>query len=137
MPVVVVSAAIFDDQGRILCVEQNYGGHHWALPGGGMEGGESPAEALQREVLEETGFFSLIGELIGIYSAPWKDSLVLLFQAETQARREWIPDNEISQLGFFSPGALPSPMNPRMYTRIQDAHDGKVGIVRTFGPEEA
>ncbi|MGH3734959.1 MAG: NUDIX hydrolase [Micromonosporaceae bacterium] len=42
----------------------------WALPGGVMEIGESVAEAVVREVREETGFDVEPGRLIGIYSDP-------------------------------------------------------------------
>ena len=48
------SAAIFDEHGRILLTRRADNGQ-WCLPGGGMESGESAAEACEREVLEETG----------------------------------------------------------------------------------
>ncbi|MGL5810942.1 MAG: NUDIX domain-containing protein [Nocardioides sp.] len=38
----------------------------WILPGGGIEHGESPAEAAAREVAEECGVECRIGELIGV-----------------------------------------------------------------------
>ncbi|MEU0580610.1 NUDIX domain-containing protein [Streptomyces griseoincarnatus] len=34
-------------------------GVHWAMPGGGMEPGESPLETAEREVREETGWSDL------------------------------------------------------------------------------
>lgn len=37
-------------------------GVHWAMPGGGMEPGESPLEAAEREVREETGWSDLVIE---------------------------------------------------------------------------
>lgn len=135
MPVVVVSAAIFDAQNRILCVRQNYGGGNWALPGGGMESGESPTEALEREILEETGYSATIGHLIGLYSAPWKDSLVLVFRAEMLSRGNWEPDQEISEVGFFWEYELPSQMNPRMSARIKDAYAGRTCVMREFNTE--
>lgn len=46
--------AIIMEQEQILMVRSNRG--YYKLPGGGVEEGESLAEALQREVAEETGF---------------------------------------------------------------------------------
>ncbi len=48
-----VKAAIIDDDGRILLLREKDGS--WELPGGGLEHGEDPKEALTREIAEETG----------------------------------------------------------------------------------
>ncbi len=39
----------------------------WTLPGGGVDHGESPAEAVGREVLEETGLRAEVGALLGVH----------------------------------------------------------------------
>jgi len=44
--------------------------NRWCLPGGGMDAGESAAEACVREVLEETGLEARVTRLIGIYTTP-------------------------------------------------------------------
>lgn len=50
-----VCAAIVKD-GRILMVFHRHDGRsYWTLPGGGVEAGETPEQAVAREVLEETG----------------------------------------------------------------------------------
>ncbi|HXC21451.1 MAG TPA: NUDIX hydrolase, partial [Steroidobacteraceae bacterium] len=77
MPTLGVFAAILDDSGRILCVRMNYATRAWTTPGGRVEVGESPLAALKREVLEESGLDVIEDGLVGVYSKPLKDDLVL------------------------------------------------------------
>ena len=51
-----VFAANFDEAGRILCVKRNYGDKKWTTPSGAMDSGESPFQALQREIRKESGY---------------------------------------------------------------------------------
>lgn len=53
----VVAALLFDDDGRILITKRPAGAHlagFWEFPGGTIESGESPQQALVREIKEET-----------------------------------------------------------------------------------
>ena len=63
------SAVIFDRKGRLLLQQRSDGGQ-WGLPGGSMEIGESAAQAVVREVREETGLEVRPRRLIGVYSDP-------------------------------------------------------------------
>ena len=64
------SALIFDEaRDRILLTRREDNGR-WCLPGGGMDPGESAAEACVREVLEETGLEVRVTKLVGIYTSP-------------------------------------------------------------------
>ncbi len=130
MPTLGVFAAILDDSGRILCVRMNYATRGWTTPGGRVESGESPLDALKREVHEESGLDVDAGELVGVYSKPHKDDIVLFFRARVVARNPWQPNEEISHLGYFGRDELPEPMGLGARTRIIDALDGAAGIVR-------
>jgi 8-oxo-dGTP diphosphatase len=60
---------IMDPAGRILLsqIAANYpGAGRWHLPGGGTDFGEQPAQALAREIYEETGQRAQVGELLDV-----------------------------------------------------------------------
>ena len=84
MPTVGVFAAIFDERKRILCVKRSYGPRNWTTPGGRIENAESPVEALEREVEEETGYVVQATRVLGVYSATFKDDLVLSIEAKLE-----------------------------------------------------
>lgn len=64
-PVVAVGAFVFDGQGRVLLVQRGKppGAGLWTVPGGRLEGGETLAQAVAREVREETGLVVEVGAL--------------------------------------------------------------------------
>ena len=67
-PTDLTVAAVVEDDGRYLLVEEHAMGQVVLnQPGGHIEAGESPEEAVIRETLEETGCDVACGELIGVY----------------------------------------------------------------------
>ena len=67
-----VGAVITDDQGRLLFIKRRHapGAGLWSLPGGRIEPGETDAQALAREIHEETGLVIEPGQLIGTVQRP-------------------------------------------------------------------
>jgi 8-oxo-dGTP diphosphatase len=113
-----VFALIFDE-GRVLL------GHRrdidwWNLPGGGMEAGETVDEALCREVREETGLEVEVERLVGVYSKPQKQEVVLSFCCRVVGGT--LQETEETQESrYFEPDALPTNTLPKHRQRIEDA----------------
>jgi ADP-ribose pyrophosphatase YjhB (NUDIX family) len=64
-----VTAVVRNDAGELLLVHKTDNGL-WALPGGGVDPGESVTMAVGREVKEETGIDVVIDDLVGVYTDP-------------------------------------------------------------------
>ena len=96
-----------------------------------MEAGETVDEALRREVYEETGLVVEIEQLVGVYSKPQKQEVVLTFRCyvtggvlkETTESRE---------CRYFAPADLPPNTLPKHRQRLEDALLNQPGtILRT------
>ena len=104
------SAAIFDEQGRVLLTKRQDNGQ-WCLPSGGVEPGESVAEGCEREVLEETGLSIRVKRFVGVYSHPDQltvysetdkfQIVALHFEAEIVGGKLGLSD-ETSDFGYFT-----------------------------------
>jgi len=64
-----VTAIVTNDVGQLLLVHKT-DNDLWALPGGGMDIGESISDAVVREVKEETGLDVEVTGLVGVYTNP-------------------------------------------------------------------
>ena len=64
------SALVFDEAREKILLTRRADNGRWCLPGGGMDPGESAAEACAREVLEETGLEVQVTKLVGVYTTP-------------------------------------------------------------------
>jgi len=106
------AAAIFDAGGERILLTQRADNEQWCLPSGGMEPGESIAEACIREVWEEIGLKVRITRLIGVYSSPHRITeyadgnrfqfVSLLFEAEPLNQTVCLGE-ECLAWGWFTP----------------------------------
>lgn len=132
-PVVGILAAARTPEGRWLLIRRGDTGT-WAMPGGTLEWGETLRTAVVREVEEETGAsVTGIGRLIGVYSAPARDSrfhaVTVLVEAEVSAPLKG-PNNplEVLEVREFTDAELPSNLAYGMKDMLDDARTGRTVV---------
>lgn len=64
-----VTGVVRDEIGRVLLVQQRDDGR-WSTPGGAVEPDETPADAVVREVWEETGLLVVPSGVLGVHGGP-------------------------------------------------------------------
>ena len=121
---------VVNDQGEILMIRRTDNGN-WAVPGGGMDLGESITETAVRETQEETGITCEITGLVGIYTNPRhvirytsndevRQEFSIVFTARPSRRRAAAEQRVIRAAVGLAATAVPGlPMHPSMRQRIQ------------------
>ncbi len=129
-PVVGIVAVARTPSDKIVLIRRTDTGQ-WALPGGTLEWNESLRDACERELREEAGAETIeLGDLVGVYSAPWRDRR---FHAVTVVVRATVrepsgkPMNpaEISEVGSFAEESLPEPLAHGMSEMLGSALSDK------------
>lgn len=87
---IVVVAAILLEGSRVLVTQRPSGSHlagMWEFPGGKVEPDEDPRSALERELREELGIETSVGEIIDVtfHRYPSKSVLLLFYEARLLA----------------------------------------------------
>ena len=131
MPTLGVAVAILDDNRILLIKREDF--EVWALPGGGVDAGESLAQAAIREAREETGLQVSLTRLVGVYSRPhWDhggDHVVLFAAAPIGGVLLEDADGEVLDARYFARHELPEALVPWHRQRIDDALDDVGGGV--------
>lgn len=111
-------AIILDSQNRILlCHRRDI--DRWNLPGGGVMSGETPWQAVIREVQEEVGLIVTVDRLLGVYAYPPRDDLVFSFLC-TRISGEMTESDEADAIDCFALEHLPPTTHHHHVLRIKD-----------------
>ena len=103
---VFAAAVILDEDRNILLVKSTYNRFHpWGLPGGGLEYGEHPEEAVIREVWEETGLRVCVERLLLINTL--RPDRVGMYYLCKVTGGTFYPSDEVSEFAYFSLDNLP------------------------------
>jgi ADP-ribose pyrophosphatase YjhB (NUDIX family) len=133
-----VTAIVRDTEGALLLVHKT-DNNLWALPGGGVDLGESVSDAVVREVKEETGLDVEVTDLVGVYTNPrhviaYDDGEVrqqfsLCFRTRL-AGGQLTTSSETSEVEFVDPARLDDlTIHPSMRLRIAHGLDPAGGAV--------
>lgn len=126
-----VTAVVFDDGGRVLCVRRADNGR-WSLVGGIMEPGEEVAEAVVREVFEETAVQVLPERVTGVYThadvvhrnGDRSCYVVIAFRCRAIGGEPRVNDDESLEVAWFALDDLP-PLGPTSREQLDDALRGE------------
>ena len=116
---------VTDGDGRILIVKPTYR-ETWGIPGGGVDGKESPREGCAREIREELGLELQPGELLAYehrVNAAGVDTHRFLFDGPvltpSQIAAIRLPPDELSELRFVTLDEAVAVLDPPLARRLQ------------------
>jgi 8-oxo-dGTP diphosphatase len=108
--VIRVAAAVIPSGGRYLMTRRAAGSHmagHWEFPGGKIEPGETPGQALVRELHEELGVQVETAEPVDILRHQYRDRHVELHFIAAELREGEPRALQVDDFGWFTPEEMP------------------------------
>src|ERR1051325_11254295 len=126
-----VAGLVRDEDSRILLV-QSRDDQRWSTPGGAVELDESPADAVVRELWEETSLFVRPTRIFAVYGGPEfivrypngdeTQYVSTMFECEVVSGELRVDDDEVQDARFFSLGVTAalrvSPWMTRVMSRL-------------------
>ena len=118
---VTAGAVIFNDAGQVLLLKHRFRvGSGWGLPGGFLEPGEQPLDALKRELREEIGMEVESAKIFVArsFGKPRQVEVLYLCRANSHAKPQTMPQTiEVERAEWFSIDSLPDGL-PRDQRRL-------------------
>lgn len=129
MRTVIVAAGIVIEHGKVLLSRRKQGTHLeglWEFPGGKVEAGEDPRVALARELQEELGIDTIVGEIVDVTFHRYEDAdkavLLLFFEATRSVGSKEPSAVDVAEVAWFEAKAL----DPAKFPPADVAVIGKV-----------
>jgi ADP-ribose pyrophosphatase YjhB (NUDIX family) len=124
-----VRGLVYDTESKSVFLIRHTYVPGWQLPGGGVERGETTAEALEREFVEEGNIVftapPLLKSLHFNRRASRRDHVAFYFIEAFQQTAPKLPDHEIAEAGFFPLDRLPEKTTPATLRRIAEVFSGE------------
>jgi 8-oxo-dGTP diphosphatase len=109
---VTAGAIVSDDSGRVLLLHHRFRpGSGWGMPGGFIEPGEQPEEALRRELREEVGLEIEHPKLFATRAFKKPRQIEIVFRCRAQGETQQL-SLEIKRAAWFYPHELPPELPP-------------------------
>ncbi|MFK0045494.1 NUDIX hydrolase [Streptomyces sp. NPDC090741] len=124
-----VSMAVIASEGRVLMIRrrQREGRLSWALPGGGIEAGETPEQAAVREVAEETALEVKAVRVIGQRIHPDSGADMTYVACEAVAGEARVEDaEELAEVAWVLLDEIPTYVPWGLYPPVQEYLDGEL-----------
>lgn len=125
--ILVASCLIRNEANQVLLVKHYKRG--WELPQGRIENGEALLDALQREVMEETGLAIANARLSTLWSKLSEPTAVIFCYTADYFGGELTPSEETPELGWFheqeAGGMISHPVNQDRFAVLL-ANDGSI-----------
>lgn len=113
MRTVIVAAGIVIEHGKVLLSRRKQGTHLeglWEFPGGKVEPGEDPRVALARELDEELGIDTIVGEIVDVTFHRYEDAdkavLLLFFEATRTVTSKEPSAVDVAEVAWFESSSL-------------------------------
>lgn len=118
---VTAGALITDASGRVLLLKHRFRpGAGWGMPGGFIEAGEQPEEALRRELREEVGLEVEKLKLFTTRAFKTPNQIEIVFTARAVGDTNQL-SFEIQKAAWFYPGDLPAELSKDQAQLIKGA----------------